>query len=451
MKYPFSAIQQMNGGDGVAFCSDNLDNYNRQKAIKEATRLYDINQHPIKDKTKKPDKKRVVLEEAIKDANGVPQPNPKTTFVKLERNPLDISNYIIEQKTTLVTGAGVGLDSDDTESKLYKKVKLNWDNAKLEYDISQIFSTLKKETQVALILFGKKNGEFGYKIASPNRGDTMIPIYDEETEDFIGFQRTFKLGEQEVTHLYYKDANELPRLKVIKDNQEISDDALPYQNLPIIYWEQPENECANVAELIYALEDGMNTFFDTARYFADPILVAIGKSLNLPAQTDSGKVFNVQDEKGDMKFITPENPTEMRKLHFDMLEKYIFLLSHAVRLDAESLKGLGKSGLSGEAIERLMTDAYMYATNQQNGEFGKGVQRLVNFLTKEHATLTKDAEIMNIKAKFRKYSLRGEKELVELYMQANGGLPVIGEKESIVQVGLAKDVNFNKQNTEKVV
>ena len=58
---------------------------------------------------------------------------------------------------------------------------------------------------------------------------------------------------------------------------------------------------------------------------------------------------------------------------------------------------------------------------------------------------------MNIKAKFRKYSLRGEKELVELYMQANGGLAVIGQEESIVQVGLAKDVNFNKQNADKTV
>ena len=451
MKYPFSAIQQMNGGDGVAFCSDNLDNYNRQEAIREATKLYDTNQHPIKDLSKKPDKQSVVLGKAKIGEDGMPIQDPKTVIVKLERNPLDIANYIIEQKTTLVTGAGIGLDADDTDSKLYKKVKLNWDNAKLEYDIAPIFSTLKKETQVALILFGKKNGEFGYKIASPNRGDKMIPIFDEETEDFIGFQRTFESNSTEITHLYYKDANELPRLKVIKDNQEISDDVLPYHNLPIIYWEQPENECANVSELIYALEDGMNTFFDTARYFADPILVAIGKSLNLPMQSDSGKVFNVQDENGDMKFITPENPTEMRKLHFDMLEKYIFLLSHAVRLDAESLKGLGKSGLSGEAIERLMTDAYMYATNQQNGEFGKGVQRLVNWLTKEHSTLTKDAEKMNIKAKFRKYSLRGEEERVRLYMTANGNLPLIGHEESIIQANLAKDVYFNIQRPTEMV
>ena len=43
----------MNGGDGVAFCSNNLNNYNRQEAIREATKLYDINQHPIKDKSKK--------------------------------------------------------------------------------------------------------------------------------------------------------------------------------------------------------------------------------------------------------------------------------------------------------------------------------------------------------------------------------------------------------------
>ena len=93
----------------------------------------------------------------------------------------------------------------------------------------------------------------------------------------------------------------------------------------------------------------------------------------------------------------------------------------------------------------------MYATNQQNGEFGKGVQRLVNWLTKEHSTLTKYAEKMNIKAKFRKYSLRGEEERVELFMKANGDLPLIGHEESIVSAGFAKDVNFNIQSTEKTV
>ena len=76
----------MNGGDGVAFCSDNLDNYNRQESIREATKLYDTNQHPIKDLAKKPDKQSVVLGKA-KIVDGMPVQDPKTVIVKLEHNP----------------------------------------------------------------------------------------------------------------------------------------------------------------------------------------------------------------------------------------------------------------------------------------------------------------------------------------------------------------------------
>lgn len=441
MKIPLTNMHTLNGGDGISFIEKTKEKYNRDKVVKESAKLFDIDQHDIK---KKADKQKVeVLPSIAKDADGIPIPNIKTSFVEVSKTPLDIANYIIEQKATLVTGAGVGLDAEDTESELYKKVKLNWDNSKFEYDLSKVFKTLKTETQVAIILFGKPNSsEYGYKLASPNRGDLLIPFFDEETEDFVGMQREYKIGADTIVDLYYKSVQGTPRLKRVKNNIEVEDNELPYHNLPIIYFEQDENECANIAELIYSLEEAMNTFIDTARYYADPILFSKGSDINLPAQTDSGKLFISKDEHGDMKFITPENPTEMRRLHFEMLEKYIFLLSHSVRLDAESLQGLGKSGLSGEAIERLMTDAYMYATNEQNGEFGKGVQRLVNWLTKEHTTLSRNAEQMNIKAKFRKYSLRGEQERVELFMKANGNLPIIGHEESIVSAGLAKDVDF---------
>lgn len=445
MKIPFSAIQVMNGGDGVAFCSNNLSEYNRSEAIQQATKLYDIQQHPIKNKAKRPDKKTTVLEPSKDfDEKGIPIKNMVTKIVPIERNSLDIANYIIGQKTTLVTGAGVGLDADDTDSELYKKVKQNWDNAKFEYDISNVFSTLKKETQVAIILFGKKTGlkEYGYKLVSPNRGDTLIPYFDEETEDFIGLQREYERNTNNYVDLYYKDLNGLPRLKRIVDQVEISDEQLPYNDLPIIYFEQDENELYNVAELIYALEDTLNRYIDNAKYFENPILFSKGSNIDLPAQTDMGKVFIGKDPESDMKFVTPENATEMTRLHFDSLDKWIFLLSHSVRLDAESLKGLGKAGLSGEAIERLMTDAYMYASNQQNGEFGKGIQRLVNWLTKEHSSLSKNPDDLHIKAKFRKYSLRGEQERVDLFMKANGGLPVISQEESITGAGLAKDTDF---------
>ena len=441
MRINISAIQQLNGGDGVAFTSNLSDSYNRQKSINDAITLFDINQHPIKNK---PNKTRLERIESVAfNDDGTPIPNYKKSSVELEKNPLDIANYIIDQKTTLVTGAGVGLDSDDTDSELFKKVKLNWDNGKFEYDIAKFYRILKTETQLAIILFGKEGTkEFGYKIASPLHGDTLIPLYNEDTEDFIGLQREYKIGDKDVIDLYYKVGANKPRLKRIEKSVEISDDELPYDNLPIIYFEQKENEIANISELIYAFEDATNTFYDSCKYYSDPILFSKGQMLDAPIHNESGKLFNSLDPQGDLKFVTPENPTEMRKLHFDTLLSLMFMLSRSVRLDSESLKGLGANGLSGEAIERFMTDAYMYATSEQNGEFGKGIQRLVNWLTKEHRSVNKGSSELNIKAKFRKYSLRGEAERVDLFLKANGNLPLIGHEESVIGAGLAKDMTF---------
>lgn len=451
MRIPLSAIQVLNGGDGVAFCSNIKNNYSRPQAIEDALNLYYLKNHPIKNHSLKPDKNKYEQVPQGYDDNGIPKP-PKTvqSKVKLNRNGFDIANYIIEQKKTLVTGAGVGLDTDNTESKLYEYVNYNWIESKFEYDIGDFFKTLKSETQCAVILFGDPNGQsldefrYRYKIASPSRGDTLIPFFDSETDDFIGLQREYETDSDEnIIDIYYISEFKKPRRKRIIDEVEVEDIELPYENLPIIYWEQPEGECQNVADLIYTYEDEANNYFDTSRYFADPILYGKGSDWNFPFQTDAGKTMLSKTPDGDLKYVTPDNATEMRDLEFSLLEKSIFRYSRAVMLDADSLSGLGSNGLSGEAIERYMTDAYMYASSEQTGYFGKGVQRLVNWLVKEWrvlANLSNDDVV--IRAKFRKYSLRGEQEKATLYSTLNGGLPLMSQKEAVQQSGFAKDLDF---------
>lgn len=456
MNIPISAIQVLNGGDGVIFCNALSKKYDRPKAIKDALDLYDIESHPIKDITKKPDKTKYENVPQGYDENGIPKPPiQKESKVKLNRNGLDIARYIIDQKKTLVTGAGVGVDADDVDSELFKHVKRNWKETKFEYDVGEFFRTLKAETQCAVILMGEPNAggldefRFKYKIASPSRGDTLIPLFDKETEDFIGLQREYE-GDEEVKiiDLYYKEENKPPRRKRIIGEVEIEDIELPYKNLPIIYWEQPEGELANVADLIYTYEDEFNNYIDTSRYFADPILYGKGSDWNFPFQTDAGKTMLSKSSDGDLKYVTPDNATEMRELEFRLLKESIFMFSRSVMLDAGSLKGLGSNGLSGEAIERYMTDAYMYATSEQNGEFGKGIQRLLNWLVKEWRSLTNSNDDVNISPKFRKYSLRSEEEKANLYKNLNGGQPLIGWQESVEQAGFAKDLDFLTENKE---
>lgn len=425
---------------------DYLTDTTRQQAIEQAKRISDRLKHDVMNAGKFPDKD--VWNTEYTDVNGVPTPKPVKNRSLVTRIPIDFNSYAIKQKATLTCGAGVGIDTDKPLSKLYDRFYEVYDKLKLEFAFSELCEIQMNETHCAVIFYNDSKGNYKYKIVSPSRGDILIPIYEDDTDDMVGFSRKYRSLDDEYTDIYkmLEGGNVVIERYVNSTFKEAI--KTPYEKLPIIYFEQSQHELEHTKELYAQWEIEVSRFFESCLYYSDPILYVKGSSVNLPTKSDRGQVIQSTGIDGDAKILTPDNATDMRNLQFGMIKELMHKLNFVAPIDFESLQGSGN--IAASTLELLMIDAYMDASRRQNGDFGKSVQRMFNWLSHElNRQFFLGREEVSIKPKFRRYSLRGEAELVDMYLKANGNLPLVGHKESVEAVRLASDVSFTDNTTKE--
>ena len=418
----------------------------------EGRKQYDPAEHDVKKVSERPNK--LVKSPTDKlDDNG--NPVTETKSVPVAKIAMPLQKYIIQQKATFAVGNRINFKPDVQESKVFEAAWETWKKAKVQYDLLEIAERMMAETEVALIWYSQKDekAKGGVKlrarIVSPELGDELYPVFD-RYNDLIAFGRAYEVDEIKYFDLYTKEAlrrfveedgkyvEQFAETAADEEGNEIGlVESLPYGKIPVVYWRQPggKPECEDVKDLIRAREFTSSDFFDNNQYYADPMLFLKGSAINMPNKGTAGKVLQGSDD-ADAKFLTPGDYTAARKLEFEMLDNLIFMLTRSAKLDAESMKGLGD--LSGAAMDRMLTSPHMAARRMQYGEFGKGVQRCMNFLLaayREILSLPND----NVEAEpqFSLFRIDDKRENVELAQLANGGKPVLDQEESIRIAGLS--------------
>lgn len=461
-----SAIYRLMGGDGAPGDKNSLynqaRNMTRRKAVLDGEKQYDYRKHDVTDHGKRPDKKIFV---PTGDKNPVTGEDIlKPDFVPPDRAPLGIQQYIIRQKASFAAGNGIKLRPSDETSQAFNDVYRNWYAVKADFSLRTIAKWQMADTQVAVIFFGEPNAaqlksldEFNFKfmIVGPSEdGSTLEPIFDE-------YRRLVALGREyldtdtgkTIYDLYIAPNPEVPGSRPIRrryrDNGRTFDDVeLPYPKLPVVYWEQERPECDIVEELIKSWEFGFNDFTTQTSYSADPILFGKGRTISMPAKGSAGK-FVEGSEDADLKYVTPDNATDSRELQFKLYQKYVFFMCRAVVLDLDTMQSLTE--VSGAALDRYLIDPYMEATDRQQGPWGIGVQRMVNWLLAAWKDL-RDAQTdpTTIDVSFTKYRVEDTRETVEMLLMANGNQPLISQQASISEAGLADDpaVEFERIKQE---
>lgn len=448
-------IFRLSGGDGKELY-DYLMKSNRKKAVTDGLNQFDPKRHDVAKKSKRPDK-------IIFVPTGEKDPITKEDIITTDtapvaRVPLAIQKYIIKQKASFAVGSGVILRPTNEKSRIYEFVYNNWIDNKTDFYLTDIFTKCKAETQAAVIFSGERGKErfedfkFRMKIVSPSTGDLLYPFYDDDTGDLVAFGREYKRGKKTIYDLYLKNGSGVCEIRryenarpMLTAEGEYFIIPLPYKKLPVIYWEQDRPECDDTSELMDELESGFSDFLTQQGYSADPILFGKGTTLDLPARGQAGKYIEGSGDS-DLKFITPDNATESRQLQFSMLQKFIFSLNNAVLIDMETMKALGN--VSGETLKRYLTDALLEASRNQQGHFGMGVQRMVNWLVSEWGNLIGEEADARINVEFTEFSTSSEMDKVELAVKANGGLPVVDLEGGISIAGLSEDVAKTLQNIQ---
>lgn len=447
-----SAIYKLMGGDGAPENALGLykaaRNMSRKKAIADGAKQYDYRKHDVTKASKRPDKKTFVPSGKKDPVTGEDLLTEK--WEAPARVPLPLQRYIIQQKASFAAGNGVKLRPSDEASHIFKDVYRNWYAVKANFFLREIARHQMADTQVAVIFFGETEVErlddfnFKFMVVGPTAdGSVLEPQFDE-------YRNLTALGRE------YEDVNTgktvydlyIERDKKVKGSKPILrrytdagssyvDIKLPYSKLPLVYWEQDRPECDGTDELTVEFEKGFSDFLTQMGYSADPILFGRGRTINLPAKGSAGK-FIEGSEDADLKYVTPDNATESRELQFKLMQKYIFSLNRAVLLDLETMQSL--SEVSGAALDRYLIDAYMDATDRQQGSWGLGVQRMVNWLVASWKDLRKvPADSTTVDVTFTKYRVEDIKETVEIMMLANGNQPLISHEASITEAGLADE------------
>lgn len=427
----------------------------RKALVAEAISQYDPSLHDILSKTKRPDRKTYVPNGEVDPITG--ETKYSVQMVPPARIPMKIQKYIIGQKASFARGNGVKLKPSDAESDVFKWVYNNWYANKTDNDLRDIFEKQKAETQCAVIFFADaesikkaktakdpKKVKLKHKLAYPTKGSYLYPYFDPDTESMVAIIREYKGTDGKTIYDCYIEADPSkgrmqPVLRRFSDSDlnTYTETKLPYPKLPVIYWGDDAPACDDTKELIEEMENSFSNFTDQIGYSADPILFAKGTALGMPAKGTAGK-FIEGTADAELKYVTPDNATDSRDLHFKMLQKWIFSLNRAVVLDVELMKGLGE--VSGAALDRILVDAYLEATDNQTGYWGKGVQRMVNFETafaKDILGVPDDETTIDVE--FTKFRINDLRETVEVMLLANGNKALIDHQESITQAGIADD------------
>lgn len=421
------------------------------KAFKE----YEPEFHNVKDTAKRPDKLVSYPDPTgATTADGGPVIMAKTELVARIAAP--IQKLIVKIAAAFLTGGKIAIEAKpegDKEQKLLDVINKTWRENKLQYRTSVLAKKVMAETECAEIWYSRKDSDnkvsMRCKVYSPSEGYGLIPVFDQQG-DMIAFGLQYEdvSKRKRYMDLYTKDflrryetggAEWILRESTPEMPAEVQ---LKYGKLPVIYYCQPKAEWADVQTMIDRLETMISNFCDTNDYNGSPILFAKGEISGFAQKGEAGKIIESTGDDADLKYVTWAQVPEAIKFEFELLMRLIYSCTQTPDLSFEAMKGLGD--ISGVAFDRIMIGAHLKAKDKQEGEFGEGIQRRLNFLVAACAEITpglEGAKDMEIAPVFNLFKLDNVKERIEAAMAANGGKPVIDHRGSIAMANLSDDAD----------
>jgi len=413
----------------------------RPKFELDAFKQYEPELHKINSPVYRPD--RLVAEQ--KDDQG--QTISPARIEYATRISLALQKIIVTRAVAFLTGGGMSIDGkpvNDAQEKLLQKVK-DWCKLnKMRFKAGPLAEAVMSQLEAAEIWYSEvspvtKTVVMRCKYYFPSKGYDLIPTFDNhgdliafsiQYEDTTARKRYLDMYTDKVLRRYVQDG---------RGWQLIDEVELPYGKIPVIYFSKPKSEWADVQTMIDRLELLMSQWGDTNQYHSSPMLVLKGLVNSLGEKGQSNRAVEVEPE-GDVKYVTWDVEPSGLIAEKDALQENIFGLTQTPDLSFESMSGLGD--ISGVAFDRMLIDPHLKAIRAQEGWYGEGVQRRLNFL--KAAAIAANPSLnagqeLEIEPSFSLYRINDEAELIKVAMSANGNKPVMTQKDSVQYVGLSDD------------
>ena len=282
---------------------------------------------------------------------------------------------------------------------------------------------------------------------TPMQGDEIYPLFDEFGDLVamsVGYSR--KVGDKVLT--YFDTYTDTQHFKWSKEGGQkwmlIESEYITLGKIPSVYMWRSSPIWEKTSGLVYEMEEKLSRNGNYLRDNSKPVFAVFANEAIKYGEEDMDASRSVvQFPQGSQaQYITWEQAVDNLRFQIDSLRDLYFT---QLQLPDWSYNKMSQQALSGESRKQLFIDSRLKVTHEQG--------RILEFLDREMNVVKAFAKIMlgsayeadidalKVDMKITPFAITDEKDEITNLMTANGGEPIMSQRESIERFGHSDDVD----------
>ena len=411
---------------------------------------FDPRKHPVMNKAIYPDEVT---------AEGV-QPVTRITC--------DLQRLATKRMTELCCGIPVKRvykPENDRQKEIAQYLEAIYDRNRIDSVNTERLNMLFAGCEVMTLWFAVEspNNQYGFNSRlklrcrnfSPMLGDDLYPLFDEYGDMIamsVGYSR--KVGRKTIR--YFDTYTATKHIKWSYANgqwQEVENEDITLLKIPCIYAWRPMPIWEDTSKTVYEIEWSLSRNGNYLRENSKPLFVVFAdEAINYGDEKSPNREFRsiMQYPKGSTaQYITWQQAVENLKFYVEQLRSMFFT---QLQLPDWSYEKMSQQALSGESRKQMFIDAQLKVKDESG--------RLIEFFDREMNVIkaflkimlgnayAADIDSLKVDMVITPFTITDEKDTITNLITANGGEPIISQRESIEMYGHSDDVDKTLQEIQ---
>lgn len=408
---------------------------------------FDPTKHPVMNKQKYPD---IVTDEGIEYVTRV---------------TCDLQRLATKRMTELVTGIPpkrVYTPVNDRQKQIAAYIESIYDRNRINSVNNERLNMLFAGCEVFTLWYAieERNTLYGFSSPlklrcrnfSPMLGDELYPLFDEYGDMIamsVGYTR--KKGRKYVQYFDTYTADK--HIKWSNENggwAEVENENITLGKIPGVYAWRPTPIWEDTSKTVYEIEWALSRNGNYLRQNSKPIFIVFAdEAISYGDEKSPNREFRSvmqYPQNGRAEYVTWAQAVENLKFYVEQLRDLFFT---QLQLPDWSYGKMSQQALSGESRKQMFIDAQLKVKDESG--------RLIEFFDREMNVVKAFAKIMlgegyaadidalKVETLITPFAITDEKDTINNLMAANGGEPIMSQRESIELFGHSDDVDKTLQ------
>lgn len=408
---------------------------------------YDPKYHPVMDKTQYPD---TVTGDGIE---------------RVTRVALDLQRLAVKRMTELCVGIPVKRiykPTDEKQKDVARYLEAILVRNRIDTLNIERLNMLFAGCEVLTLWYATedKNNVYGFdsplkfrcRNFSPMLGDALYPLFDEYGDLValsVGYTR--RVGKAKVNyfdaytdslHVKYSDQGEGRWVEVVREQTTLG-------KIPAVYMYRPTPIWEGTSDTVYEIEMALSRNGNYLRKNSKPLFIVMADEIisygDEKSQDREFRSVMQYPANAKAEYVTWAQAVDNLKFFVDSLRSLFFT---QLQLPDWSYEKMSQQALSGESRKQLFIDAQMKVTDE-SGRLLEFFDRELNvakaFLKSVLPSHTDAIDALIVETKITPFSIGDQQEQINMLITANGGLPIMSQREAIEALGHSEDVDRTMQ------